>query len=224
MRHHLAWTSFGVAIVVTALTIGAPRVAAAPADPVLVSTLEVSATSGEAALPRGAEIELKIYEQGPVPRVYPLTHGEPWPAAATRLFRVRLDRPLDPRRVRRYSLAYRGQAKGLTSWEIESAFVEWQANGERQRLLATTLSGVLAVDRELASEELRDAQLLCATDSDCDNGRSCDGVERCEPRSRYADARGCVAGHPVICPVNQVCVEHAGCRGLKESSAAPPAH
>ena len=189
---------------------------AASADGVLVSTLDVSVTSGGAALPAGAVLELKIYEQSPVPRTVALTHGESWPAGASRLVRVHLERPLDPRRVRRFSFAYRAPPPGLPAWEVESARVEWDTDGQRQRLLAANLSGLIAADRELASEEVRDAQLLCASDSDCDNARSCDGVERCEPSNRRADARGCVSGKPVICPVNQVCVEHQGCRGLAE--------
>ena len=197
--------------------VGHPAMAA---DGVLVSTLDVSVTSGAADLPAGAVLELKIYEQSPVPRIVALTHGEAWPAAASRLVRVHLERPLDPRRVRRFSLAYRAPRPGLPAWDVESARVEWDANGERQRLLATTLAGVVAVDRELASEEVREAQLLCATDADCDNGRSCDGVERCEPANRRADPRGCVSGKPVICPVNQVCVEHQGCRGISEAGSS----
>ena len=194
---------------------------AGAADGVLVSTLDVTVTAGATDLPAGAALELKIYEQGPVARSLPLTHGESWPAGATRVMRVALDRPLDPRRVRRFSLAYRTARGGIAAWEVESAHVEWQANGERQRLLAANLTGVVAVDRELASAELMDSQMLCATDADCDNGRTCDGVERCEPASRHADARGCVSGRPVICPINQVCVEHVGCRGLGASATAP---
>lgn len=34
----------------------------------------------------------------------------------------------------------------------------------------------------------------CERASDCDNGRFCDGVERCEPGAPGADRRGCVAG------------------------------
>ena len=196
---------------------------ACAADGALVSALDVSVTSGPAELPRGAVLELKIYEQGPVARTLVLTHGEAWPAAATRVIRVTLDRPLDPRRVRRFSLAYRAPRNGLTAWEVESAQVEWEANGERQRLLAASLAGVVAVDRELSSADVQDHQLLCATDADCDNGRTCDGVERCEPHNRRADARGCVSGRPVTCPINQVCVEHVGCRGVGAAGATAPA-
>ncbi len=213
--------NYRYAITFCLLLLGTPGTdgRALAADGVLVSTLDVSVTSGSAALPAGALLELKIYEQGPLPLAVALTHGEPWPAAVTRLVRVHLDRPLDPRRVRRFSLAYRTPRPGLPAWEVDSARVEWDSNGERQRLLATVLAGVVAVDRELASEEVREAQLLCTSDADCDNGRSCDGVERCEPANRRADARGCVAGKPVICPVNQVCVEHQGCRGIAEAGS-----
>jgi len=40
------------------------------------------------------------------------------------------------------------------------------------------------------------------------------GRERCAPRSAGADARGCVKGLPVACPVNQVCTEEHGMPGL----------
>ena len=55
--------------------------------------------------------------------------------------------------------------------------------------------------------------MTCVTDSDCDDQRSCNGHERCAPRTAGADARGCVRGSPVVCPVNQVCSEGRGCIG-----------
>ncbi|MDW8363661.1 MAG: putative metal-binding motif-containing protein [Myxococcales bacterium] len=39
----------------------------------------------------------------------------------------------------------------------------------------------------------------CVGDADCDNGRYCDGAERCAPGSVGADDRGCVAGAAVRC-------------------------
>lgn len=44
----------------------------------------------------------------------------------------------------------------------------------------------------------RDAQSVCGTDADCDDGVFCNGAERCAPDSG-ADARGCIAGDPP-CP------------------------
>ena len=61
------------------------------------------------------------------------------------------------------------------------------------------------------------AALACRSDSDCDDRRACNGKERCAPRSPNADARGCVKGTPVVCPVNQVCGEGVGCRGIAET-------
>ena len=56
--------------------------------------------------------------------------------------------------------------------------------------------------------------MACKSDADCDDKRSCNGLERCAPRAAGADARGCVKGTPVVCPVNQVCGEGVGCRGV----------
>ena len=187
--------------------------------PTLVSALDVSITSGALPLPAGVGLDLKIYEQGPVPRIVPIPHGEPWLPGATRLVRVKLERPLDPRHVRRYSIAYRTPQALQAPWEIESAVVEWEAGGRHERLLAATLSGTVAADREVASEDVKEAQMTCAADADCDDGRMCNGAERCDPGNRTADSRGCVSGRPLVCPVNQVCVERAGCRGAAEAAA-----
>jgi hypothetical protein len=46
---------------------------------------------------------------------------------------------------------------------------------------------------------------LCKVDADCDNGVFCDGKESCSPKSKSADASGCVAGAEVEC------VASAGC-------------
>jgi hypothetical protein len=99
--------------------------------------------------------------------------------------------------------------------EIVSADVELpSSNDSPKRLLDATLSGAIARQSELATVDRDQASLACKNDSDCDDKRSCNGQERCAPRSPDADARGCVKGTPVVCPVNQVCGEGVGCRGL----------
>jgi hypothetical protein len=103
-------------------------------------------------------------------------------------------------------------------WELVSADVELPGGGASpERLLNATLSGVIDQQGELASEERDTASLICVTDADCDDHRSCNGHERCAPHTRGADARGCVKGAPLVCPVNQVCAEGRGCVGLDTS-------
>ena len=41
----------------------------------------------------------------------------------------------------------------------------------------------------------------------CDDGRFCNGLERCEPGADRADARGCVSGEMVVCQAEELCVE-----------------
>lgn len=49
-----------------------------------------------------------------------------------------------------------------------------------------------------------DAQTLCATQADCDDGAFCNGPEQCSPSDAAADASGCVAGTP---PCAEACEE-----------------
>ncbi len=47
--------------------------------------------------------------------------------------------------------------------------------------------------------------MVCAADLDCDDGRFCNGPERCDPASDASDARGCVSTPP--CMDTQRCLE-----------------
>jgi hypothetical protein len=49
----------------------------------------------------------------------------------------------------------------------------------------------------------------CTTDEACDDGVFCTGVERCEPASAGADARGCVSPTRAACFDGQICDEAA---------------
>lgn len=185
------------------------------ASPAVVSELEVALTSGTTALPADSTVQLKIYADSPVPRVFTLSRGTAWPAGATRIVPLRLDRPLAIATVRRFAISLSATHGGSpATWDVSSAVVEWSGPEGRARLLGANLSGVVAAGRDLASADQRDADLRCNTDADCDNGLECDGVERCLPGDSRADARGCVAGRPPVCPVNQVCSERKGCHGL----------
>ncbi len=197
--------------------------AAAQAAP--VSRLQVRIVTGNEELAAGSELELRIYEAGKSVRRLPLLHSDAWLPGSTHVIPLQLGDPLDPRIVLRFSLYYHAANPMSAPWEVGAADVELpSASGTPQRLLDATLSGVIARQGELATVERDQASLTCANDADCDDHKSCNGHEVCAPRSPGADARGCLKGTPVICPVNQVCGEGVGCRGpnsAKKVSAAP---
>jgi hypothetical protein len=185
-----------------------------------VSQLQVRIVTGAADLTPGSYVELRIYETGGAVRKLPLTHGEGWPHDSTRTLSLSLAEPLDARQVLRFSLYYRAAHIASPPWSVVAADVDLAAGrGPEQLLLATTLSGEVHRQGEIASPVREASALLCFTDADCDDGRSCNGVERCAPRAAGADERGCVRGKPVACPVNQVCTEDRGCVGA--SAFAP---
>ncbi len=185
-----------------------------------VRQLEVRIVIGTEQLTTGSDLELRIYETGKDVRRLTLAHGEAWLPESTHLIPVRLSESLEPRDVRRFALYYRAGSPLSPPFEIVSAEVELPSNGGApQKLLGMTLSGVIARQGELATEEKEQSGGQCLSDADCDDKRACNGRERCEPHSRNADAHGCVKGTPVVCPVNQVCGEGTGCRG---ASQAPP--
>ena len=194
--------------------------AAAAAQAATVNRLDVRIVTGGVDVGAGSSLELRIYEAGKTVRRLALLHGEAWPRNSTHVVPVKLSDPLDPRNVARFSLYYQGAASGAPEGlEIVAADVELpSAQGAPELLLDATLSGVIPRHGELASTERDQAALTCKSDADCDDHRSCNGVERCSPRAAGADARGCVKGKPVACPVNQVCTEGVGCRGVAGSS------
>jgi hypothetical protein len=197
---------------------------ATAAQAVPVSRLEVRVVTGAAELSAGSDLELRIYEAGKSVRRLPLVHGEAWLPSSTHLIPVKLNDALDPRNVQRFALYYRAGSPLAPAWEVVSADVEIPSGQEApQRLLDTTLSGVIAKQGELATVDRDQAAMVCSSDADCDDHKACNGKERCAPRSRGADARGCVKGAPVVCPVNQVCGESVGCHGTSSlKSFTPP--
>jgi len=200
---------------------------ATAAAAVPVSRLEVRVVTGGAELSAGSDLELRIYEAGKTVRRLPLVHGEAWLPESTHLVPVKLNDALDPRNVVRFALYYRAGNPLAPAWEVVSADVEIPSGQEApQRLLDATLSGVIAKQGELATVERDQSTLACNSDADCDDHRACNGKERCAPHTPGADARGCVKGTPVVCPVNQVCGEGVGCQGtaaLKKFSSDAPA-
>jgi hypothetical protein len=196
------------------LTLMACTLCASLAAAVPVSRLEVRVVTGAAELSAGSDLELRIYEAGKSVRRLPLVHGEAWLPASTHLIPVKLNDALEPRNVQRFALYYRAGSPLAPAWEVVSADVELSSGHDApQRLLDTTLSGVIAKQGELASVERDQASMACSSDADCDDRRTCNGKERCAPRTAGADARGCVKGAPVVCPVNQICGEGVGCHG-----------
>jgi hypothetical protein len=199
--------------IIPLLLVCAICVAGAAAMP--VSQLEVRIVTGADELSAGSALELRIYEAGRAPRRMLLVHGESWPRDSTHVIPLKLSEALDPRNVVRFSLYYRSASPVAGPLEIVAADVELPSNTQPpQLLLNTTLSGVIARQGELASENREPAALICISDADCDDGRACNGRERCAPHAQGADARGCVKGTPLVCPVNQVCIEGTGCRGV----------
>lgn len=188
-----------------------------------VSRLQVRIVTGAQELVAGSELELRIYESGKNARRYSLVHGEAWLPDSTHLIPVRVNDAFDSRNVVRFALYYRSGNALAPALDIASADVLLpNASGSPERLLNATLSGVIARQGELATTEREAAQLACRNDGDCDDGKSCNGRERCAPHTAGADARGCVKGAPRVCPVNQVCGEGTGCRGI-DSRKAPAA-
>jgi hypothetical protein len=184
------------------------------AEAVPVSRLEVRVVTGAQALSAGSDLELRIYEAGRSVRRLPLVHGEAWLPDSTHLIPVKLKDALDPRNVLRFALYYRAGSPLAPAWEVVAADVELPSGQEAPaRLLDATLSGVISRQGELATVERDQSAMACRSDADCDDHRACNGKERCAPRSAGADARGCVKGSPVVCPVNQVCGEGVGCHG-----------
>ncbi len=209
----------GVWPLLIALALAGATAVAAPA-----AQIQVHIVTGAVELTAGSVLELRIYEAGNDVRRLPLTHGEAWPRDSTRVIPLTLTEPLDPRAVLRFGLYYRAASPLTPPWEVVAADVELApGRGSPERLLRATLSGVIARQGELASEEREARSLTCVTDADCDDHRKCNGQERCAPRTANADARGCVKGWPLVCPVNQVCTEDRGCRGPDTAAPGPAA-
>jgi len=217
VKFHLP-TSVWASVLIWGLT-GASAVA------LPVNHLEVRIVTGAEELTAGSSLELRIYEAGKSVRRLPLVHGEAWPRDSTHVIPVKLSDALDPRNVVRFSLFYRSASAVAPELEIVAADVELpSAKGSRELLLNATLSGVIPRQGELASMDREQAALACKSDADCDDRKTCNGIERCSPRSPDADARGCVKGTPVVCPVNQVCGEGVGCRGLSGGAKSTDEH
>ncbi len=207
----------GVALALAFLL--APFVASATPPP--ISHVTVRIVTGAQPLPPTSDLELRIYEVGGRVRRLLLAHPEIWGPDSTRLIPVALSEPLDPRAVMRYGIYYRAALAESPPWEITDADVELPSAGNAPvRLLDTSVSGVIARQGELSSFERSPGSLVCISDSDCDDHRSCNGLERCAPQTAGADARGCIKGKPLVCPVNQVCTEQRGCMGT-DSLAKP---
>ncbi len=199
------------------LALGLGLAALAPAfGAAAVDRLEVRIVTGALGAPGGGYVELRLHEAGRAERHLSLAGDAPWPAGSTRTVSVPLGEPLDPDRVTRFGIYYRAAAgTPRSSWEIAAADVYALSADHRERSLGATIHGQILREGEIASEEVGASPLACSADADCDDGRACNGRERCNPGARNANARGCVAGVPLVCPTNQVCMEGRGCRGAE---------
>jgi hypothetical protein len=208
--------SFSLCVALYMGLLGAVNAAAPP-----VQQVELRIVIGAEQLASGSDLELRIYESNGTVRRLPVEHAESWLPDSTHLIPLKLSEGLEPRNVSRFAIYYRPSSALAAPFEIIAADVELPSiSGEPQRLLGMTISGVIAHQGELATEDRSLAGVTCFSDADCDDGRACNGREHCAPHSAQADARGCVRGTPVACPVNQVCGEGIGCHGL----AAPKPH
>jgi hypothetical protein len=188
---------------------------AAASYAVPVSHLQVRIVTGASDLSAGSYVELRIYEAGKSVRHLALTHGESWPHETTRVIPLTLADAIDPRNVLRFALYYRASSPLSPPLQVVAADVDVSDGAAPpQRLLDTTISGQIDKQGELASADRDVSTLTCVSDADCDDHKSCNGVERCAPRAAGADARGCVHGSPMSCPVNQICTEGRGCVGV----------
>jgi hypothetical protein len=186
-----------------------------------VSHVQVRIVTGTADLTAGSYLELRIYEAGKAVKRVALTHGEAWPRDSTRVIPLTLNEAIDPRNVQRFSLYYRAASPLSPPWEVVAADVDLSAGREPQQLLLdTTLSGEIARQGELATLDRDAGTMVCMSDADCDDQKACNGREQCAPHSPGADARGCLNGSPMVCPVNQVCAEGRGCVGAGTAKTA----
>jgi len=196
--------------------------AAAASHAVPVSSVQVRVVTGPNELSAGSYVELRIYEAGKAVRRFPLTHGEAWAADSTRVIPLSMNEVLDSRNVLRFSLFYRAASPLSPPWQVVAADVDLSAGHEPPLLLLdTTLSGEISRQGELATLDRDASAVACISDTDCDDAKTCNGRERCAPHTPGADARGCVSGRPVVCPVNQICTEGRGCVGTGSLTPAP---
>ncbi|GAC1304276.1 MAG: hypothetical protein NVSMB10_07100 [Steroidobacteraceae bacterium] len=187
-------------------------IAAGSAYALPVTQLQVRIITGGVDMAAGSVVELRLYEAHHRVRRLPLTHGEAWPRDSTRVIPLTLTEPLEPNAVLRLGLYYRAASPLAIAWEIVSAEVELPGQqNAKTRLLGASMSGAITREGELATAETVEQ---CVADTDCDDHRRCNGAGHCAPGNAGADARGCLKGLPVSCPVNQVCIENQGCRGM----------
>jgi hypothetical protein len=185
-----------------------------------VSRLEARIATGSDGAGPGGYVELRVQELGKPERRVPLARGDAWPAGSTRIVPVALPQPIDADAVVRVGIYYRSANAGAPdSWEIAAADVVALRGTQRIALTNAPIRGVVLREGELASTERAGSALTCVMDADCSDTRSCNGAERCQPGAAGADARGCVSGTPMQCPVNQACIEGQGCRGVGEGGA-----
>ena len=175
-------------------------------------------TSGGDGLRGGDDnVHLRIRGDGPNIEIRNLNKGQEWPGGSVRTVRVPLSPALDPARLTHIVL-YMSFGGGIfpDHWHLDSLRVSLVRGGETQLLWQSTYSPVTVFSTEGPSLEidLPPRERECVTDSQCDDGRFCNGPERCVIRRVRGDViRACESALEVPqCPQGSLCHEPGQCR------------
>lgn len=146
---------------------------------------------------------------------------EEWPGGATKIIEVNVIPPVLYRDIQRIGIEFHGSQGDFTQTQDDFDLAHLQVESRATSSTSPIVNGsrVTVFSREV-NTRFEDDQTqwfggvrpqvavegICAADSDCDDGRYCNGVERCAPSNANADPRGCLVG-PLPCPAYQHCNE-----------------
>lgn len=175
-------------------------------------------TSGGDGLRGGDDnVHLQIRGDG-VPNIEMsnINQGQQWPERSVRSVRVPLSPTLDPARLThiRLSMSFGG---GIfpDDWHLDRLRVSLVRGGQTQLLLDRSGSPLKHFSTNASSIEiaLPPRERDCVTDSQCDDGKFCNGPERCVMQRVQGDEiRTCRSAlEAPRCPRGNVCYEPGGC-------------
>lgn len=148
---------------------------------------------------------------------------EEWPGGAEKAIDVTVVPPMQYSAIQRIGIEWHGSQGDITQEQddfdlarlhVESTAVSTTTpiiNGSAVLVYSRTTSTRFDNDQTQWFGGVRptvSAAAICTADSDCDDRRYCNGVERCEPSNASADARGCIVGVSP-CPPGENCNEAA---------------